>query len=82
MDASSALRHSGEPTVHSQGLGAAFEPHALPEEVEDVRQMAQRAGAKITEASHVVIASDPDAVTDVILEAAFAVEPAGSWARK
>ena len=49
-----------------------------------VRQNAQRAGAKITEvdSSHVVMISHPDVVTDVILEAARAVEPAGSGARK
>lgn len=43
-----------------------------------VRDMAQRAGAKITEvdASHVVMISRPEVVTDVILEAARAVEPA------
>ena len=43
-----------------------------------VRQMAQRAGAKITEidSSHVVMISHPDEVTNVILEAARAVEPA------
>lgn len=44
-----------------------------------VRQMAQRAGAKITEvdSSHVVMVSHPDVVTDVIMEAARAVQPAG-----
>lgn len=49
-----------------------------------VRQMAQRAGAKITEvdSSHVVMISHPDVVTDVILEAAAAVEPAGAGARR
>ena len=41
-----------------------------------VRSMAERAGATITEvdASHVVMISQPDAVTDVILEALAAVE--------
>lgn len=45
-----------------------------------VREMAKRAGAKITEveSSHVVMISHPDAVTDVILEAARVVEPAGA----
>ena len=40
--------------------------------------MAQRAGAKITQidSSHVVMISHPDEVTNVILEAARAVEPA------
>lgn len=49
-----------------------------------VRQMAQRAGAKITEidSSHVVMISHPDAVTDVILEAARAVEPTGAGVRR
>jgi hypothetical protein len=39
------------------------------------RSMATRAGAKITEvdASHVVMVSQPQAVTDVILEALDAV---------
>lgn len=43
-----------------------------------VRSMAERAGAKITEvqSSHVVMISHPDVVTDVIMEAARAVEPA------
>lgn len=41
-----------------------------------VRQMAKRAGAKITEidSSHVVMISHPDVVTDVIVEAARAAE--------
>jgi pimeloyl-ACP methyl ester carboxylesterase len=49
-----------------------------------VRSMAQRAGAKITEvdSSHVVMISHPDLVTDVILEAARAVEPADARARR
>jgi hypothetical protein len=40
-----------------------------------VRSMAERAGATITEvdASHVVMVSQPQAVTDVILEALKAV---------
>jgi hypothetical protein len=39
-----------------------------------VRSMAQRAGAKIVEVegSHLIIVSQPQAVTDVILEAARA----------
>jgi hypothetical protein len=39
-----------------------------------VRSMARRAGAEITEveSSHVVMISQPDAVTDVILKAAEA----------
>ena len=39
-----------------------------------VRSMAQRAGAKITEVegSHLIMVSQPDAVTEVILEAADA----------
>jgi hypothetical protein len=43
-----------------------------------VRSMAQRAGAAITEVegSHVVMISQPDAVTDVILEALSSLEPA------
>jgi pimeloyl-ACP methyl ester carboxylesterase len=49
------------------------------------RSMAERAGAKITEleGSHVIMISQPQAVTDVILEALAAVgsrEPAGSAA--
>jgi pimeloyl-ACP methyl ester carboxylesterase len=42
-----------------------------------VRSMAERAGATITEvdASHVVLVSQPQAVTDVILEAVAAVAP-------
>jgi pimeloyl-ACP methyl ester carboxylesterase len=46
-----------------------------------VRSMAQRAGAKITEidGSHLIMVSQPDAVTEVILHAARAVaEPAGA----
>ena len=45
-----------------------------------VRDMAKRTGAKITEvdASHVVMVSQPDVVTNVILEAAHAVEPAAA----
>jgi pimeloyl-ACP methyl ester carboxylesterase len=46
-----------------------------------VRSMAQRAGAKITEidGSHLIMVSQPDAVTEVILQAARAVaEPAGA----
>lgn len=46
-----------------------------------VRQMAQRAGADITEvdSSHVVMISHPDVVTDVILKAAKSIgEPAGA----
>jgi pimeloyl-ACP methyl ester carboxylesterase len=45
-----------------------------------VRQMAQRAGAKITEvdSSHVVMVSHPEVVTDVILEAARAGELAAA----
>jgi pimeloyl-ACP methyl ester carboxylesterase len=41
-----------------------------------VRSMAQRAGAKITEVegSHVIMVSQPQSVTDVILEALAAVE--------
>ena len=41
-----------------------------------VRSMAKRAGARITEVdgSHVIMISQPDAVTDVILEALAAVE--------
>ena len=40
-----------------------------------VRSMAQRAGANITEVegSHVIMVSQPEAVTDVILEAIDAV---------
>jgi pimeloyl-ACP methyl ester carboxylesterase len=40
-----------------------------------VRSMAERAGAKITEAegSHVIMVSKPEAVTDVILSAVGAV---------
>jgi hypothetical protein len=40
-----------------------------------VRSMAQRAGAKITEVegSHVIMVSQPQAVTDVIMEAVAAV---------
>jgi pimeloyl-ACP methyl ester carboxylesterase len=48
-----------------------------------VRSMAERAGAKITEidASHVVMISQPQAVTDVILDAVAATLPEGSsWA--
>ena len=43
-----------------------------------VRSMAERAGAKITEleGSHVIMISQPDAVTSVILEALAAVEAA------
>jgi hypothetical protein len=37
-----------------------------------VRSMAQRAGAKIVEGSHLIMVSQPQAVTDVILEAARA----------
>jgi pimeloyl-ACP methyl ester carboxylesterase len=48
-----------------------------------VRSMAERAGAKITEVegSHVIMVSQPEAVTDVILEAlAAAAEPEGmTW---
>jgi pimeloyl-ACP methyl ester carboxylesterase len=42
-----------------------------------VRSMAERAGAKITEidGSHVIMVSQPQAVTDVILEAVAAVSP-------
>lgn len=42
-----------------------------------VRQMAQRAGAKITEvdSSHVVMVSHPDVVAEVIVDAARAAEP-------
>jgi pimeloyl-ACP methyl ester carboxylesterase len=42
-----------------------------------VRSMAERAGAKITEVagSHVIMISQPQAVTDVILEAVAAVTP-------
>jgi len=45
-----------------------------------VRQMAQRAGAKITEvdSSHVVMVSHPEVVTDVILDAARAGELAAA----
>lgn len=47
-----------------------------------VRSMAERAGAKITEVegSHVIMVSQPDAVTNVILEALEAVMavPAGA----
>jgi hypothetical protein len=41
-----------------------------------VRSMAERAGATITEVegSHVIMISQPDAVTDVILEALATVE--------
>ena len=40
-----------------------------------VRSMAERAGAKITEVdgSHVIMVSQPQAVTDVIMEAVAAV---------
>jgi pimeloyl-ACP methyl ester carboxylesterase len=40
-----------------------------------IRSMAERAGAAITEvdASHVVMVSQPDAVTDVIMDALAAV---------
>jgi pimeloyl-ACP methyl ester carboxylesterase len=43
-----------------------------------VRSMAERAGAKIMEidGSHVIMVSQPQAVTDVILEAVAAVSPA------
>jgi pimeloyl-ACP methyl ester carboxylesterase len=43
-----------------------------------VRSMAERAGAKITEVdgSHVIMISEPQAVTDVVLEAVTAVAPA------
>ena len=43
-----------------------------------VRSMAERAGATITEVegSHVIMISQPQAVTDVILEARAAVGPA------
>ena len=47
------------------------------------RSMAERAGAKITEldGSHVIMISQPEAVTDVIMEAAAAVRsPAGAVA--
>jgi hypothetical protein len=42
-----------------------------------VRSMAQRAGATITEidGSHVIMISQPDAVTEVILAALTAVTP-------
>ena len=42
-----------------------------------VRSMAERAGATITEVegSHVIMISQPQAVTDVILEAVAAVTP-------
>src|SRR5947209_8150314 len=45
-----------------------------------VREMAQRAGAKITEvdSSHVVMVSHPEVVTDVILDAARASELAAA----
>jgi pimeloyl-ACP methyl ester carboxylesterase len=47
-----------------------------------VRSMAERAGAKITEVdgSHVIMISQPEAVTNVILEAVAAVAavPAGA----
>ena len=44
-----------------------------------VRSMAERAGANITEVegSHVIMVSQPEAVTDVILEAVEAVEAVG-----
>jgi hypothetical protein len=44
--------------------------------------MAQRAGAKIVEveSSHLVMVSHPDVVTDVILEATRAVQPADTGA--
>jgi pimeloyl-ACP methyl ester carboxylesterase len=47
-----------------------------------VRSMAQRAGAKIVEveSSHLVMVSHPDVVTDVILEATRAVQPADTGA--
>jgi hypothetical protein len=43
-----------------------------------IRSMAERAGATITEVegSHVVMVSQPDAVADVILAAAAAVDRA------
>jgi pimeloyl-ACP methyl ester carboxylesterase len=43
-----------------------------------VRSMAERAGAKITaiEGSHVIMISQPQAVTDVILDAVAAIHPA------
>jgi len=45
-----------------------------------VRSMAERAGARITEvqASHVVMISQPQAVTDVILDAIAATTPVGA----
>jgi pimeloyl-ACP methyl ester carboxylesterase len=47
-----------------------------------VRSMAERAGAKVTEVdgSHVIMVSQPQAVTDVILEAIAAVAPAATGA--
>jgi pimeloyl-ACP methyl ester carboxylesterase len=50
-----------------------------------VRSMAQRAGAKVTElkGSHAIMISQPQAVTDVILEAAhFVSPPTGDTVRK
>jgi pimeloyl-ACP methyl ester carboxylesterase len=46
-----------------------------------VRSMAERAGATITEveSSHVVMVSQPQAVTDVILEALAALSEGGTW---
>jgi hypothetical protein len=44
--------------------------------------MAERAGAKITEVegSHVIMVSQPQAVTDVIMEAVTAVAPVAAGA--
>jgi pimeloyl-ACP methyl ester carboxylesterase len=48
-----------------------------------IRSMAERAGATITEleGSHVIMVSQPDAVADVVLTAAAAVDPAPAAVR-
>ena len=48
-----------------------------------IRSMAERAGATITEleGSHVIMVSQPDAVADVVLKAAAAVDPAPAAVR-
>jgi pimeloyl-ACP methyl ester carboxylesterase len=68
---------SGRPAWHDRPSWAVVATGDRAAGTDVVRSMAERAGATITEieGSHVIMVSQPQAVTDVILEAVAAVTP-------
>jgi pimeloyl-ACP methyl ester carboxylesterase len=68
---------SGRPAWHDRPSWAVVATGDRAAGTDVIRSMAERAGATITEieGSHVIMVSQPQAVTDVILEAVAAVTP-------